>query len=189
MRARDIMTREPECCRADQTAQEAAQVMRDRDCGCVPRSGRARDRLGQGLNHQPQRTDDAGRGELRARRRSEGSRAEDGRAAGAPDSDRRHQRALPRDRLASGHRARVRDRQSRDGTGNSSGGREDLPAARQNSPPRSRARDRAAVLVASRLRSSNGCGRHVSNRVAISVVFRPQPPAGPLIAPAGTRKW
>ena len=36
MRARDIMTREPECCRADQTAQEAAQVMRDRDCGCVP---------------------------------------------------------------------------------------------------------------------------------------------------------
>jgi CBS domain-containing protein len=36
MRARDIMTREPECCHADQTAQEAAQVMRDRDCGCVP---------------------------------------------------------------------------------------------------------------------------------------------------------
>jgi len=36
MRARDIMTREPECCRPDQTARDAAQVMRDRDCGCVP---------------------------------------------------------------------------------------------------------------------------------------------------------
>jgi CBS domain-containing protein len=30
------MTREPECCRPDQTARDAAQVMRDRDCGCVP---------------------------------------------------------------------------------------------------------------------------------------------------------
>ena len=36
MRARDIMTKEPECCRPDQTARDAAQVMRDRDCGCVP---------------------------------------------------------------------------------------------------------------------------------------------------------
>lgn len=36
MRARDIMTREPECCRPDQTAGDAARVMRDRDCGCVP---------------------------------------------------------------------------------------------------------------------------------------------------------
>jgi Predicted signal-transduction protein containing cAMP-binding and CBS domains len=36
MRARDIMTRDPECCRPDQTARDAAQVMRDRDCGCVP---------------------------------------------------------------------------------------------------------------------------------------------------------
>jgi CBS domain-containing protein len=36
MRARDIMTRDPECCRPEQTAQDAAQVMRDRDCGCVP---------------------------------------------------------------------------------------------------------------------------------------------------------
>ena len=36
MRARDIMTREPECCRPEQTARDAAQVMRDRDCGCVP---------------------------------------------------------------------------------------------------------------------------------------------------------
>jgi len=30
------MTRDPECCRADQTARDAARVMRDRDCGCVP---------------------------------------------------------------------------------------------------------------------------------------------------------
>lgn len=36
MRARDIMTRDPECCRPDQTARDAARVMRDRDCGCVP---------------------------------------------------------------------------------------------------------------------------------------------------------
>jgi CBS domain-containing protein len=36
MRAKDIMTRDPECCRRDQTARDAARVMRDRDCGCVP---------------------------------------------------------------------------------------------------------------------------------------------------------
>jgi CBS domain-containing protein len=36
MRARDIMTRDPECCRPGDTAREAARVMRDRDCGCVP---------------------------------------------------------------------------------------------------------------------------------------------------------
>ena len=30
------MTRDPECCRPDQTARDAARVMRDRDCGCVP---------------------------------------------------------------------------------------------------------------------------------------------------------
>jgi len=36
MRARDIMTKDPECCRRDDTAQQAAQVMRDRDCGCLP---------------------------------------------------------------------------------------------------------------------------------------------------------
>jgi signal-transduction protein with cAMP-binding, CBS, and nucleotidyltransferase domain len=30
------MTRDPECCRPDQTARDAAEVMRDRDCGCVP---------------------------------------------------------------------------------------------------------------------------------------------------------
>ena len=36
MRARDIMTRKPDCCTREQTARDAAQVMRDRDCGCVP---------------------------------------------------------------------------------------------------------------------------------------------------------
>lgn len=36
MRARDIMTKNPECCRRDHTAREAARVMRDHDCGCVP---------------------------------------------------------------------------------------------------------------------------------------------------------
>lgn len=36
MRARDIMTRDPECCRPDQTARDAARVMLERDCGCVP---------------------------------------------------------------------------------------------------------------------------------------------------------
>jgi len=36
MRARDIMTRDPEVCRREHTARDAARVMRDRDCGCVP---------------------------------------------------------------------------------------------------------------------------------------------------------
>ena len=36
MRAKEIMTRDPECLRGDDTARRAAQVMRDRDCGCVP---------------------------------------------------------------------------------------------------------------------------------------------------------
>ena len=36
MRARDIMTKKPDCCTGDQTARDAAQVMRDRDCGVVP---------------------------------------------------------------------------------------------------------------------------------------------------------
>jgi len=30
------MTRNPECCRRDDTAREAARVMRDHDCGVVP---------------------------------------------------------------------------------------------------------------------------------------------------------
>jgi signal-transduction protein with cAMP-binding, CBS, and nucleotidyltransferase domain len=30
------MTKDPECCRPSHTARDAAQVMRNRDCGCVP---------------------------------------------------------------------------------------------------------------------------------------------------------
>jgi CBS domain-containing protein len=30
------MTRKPECCSRHNTARDAARVMRDRDCGCVP---------------------------------------------------------------------------------------------------------------------------------------------------------
>ncbi len=36
MRARDIMTRDPQCCRREDTARRAAEVMRDTDCGVVP---------------------------------------------------------------------------------------------------------------------------------------------------------
>jgi CBS domain-containing protein len=36
MRAKEIMTKDPEVCRGDDTARQAAQVMRDCDCGCVP---------------------------------------------------------------------------------------------------------------------------------------------------------
>ncbi|MFL5488901.1 MAG: CBS domain-containing protein [Gemmatimonadaceae bacterium] len=36
MRAKDIMTKNPECCEPDDTAREAARVMRDCDCGSVP---------------------------------------------------------------------------------------------------------------------------------------------------------
>ncbi|MFL5462747.1 MAG: CBS domain-containing protein [Gemmatimonadaceae bacterium] len=36
MRARDIMTKNPECCEPDDTAREVARVMRDCDCGSVP---------------------------------------------------------------------------------------------------------------------------------------------------------
>ena len=36
MRAKEIMTRDPDCLSGDDTARRAAQVMRDRDCGCVP---------------------------------------------------------------------------------------------------------------------------------------------------------
>jgi CBS domain-containing protein len=36
MRARDIMTRDPQCCRREDTARRAAEVMRDKDCGVVP---------------------------------------------------------------------------------------------------------------------------------------------------------
>ena len=36
MRARDIMTRDPQCLRREDTARRAAEVMRDKDCGVVP---------------------------------------------------------------------------------------------------------------------------------------------------------
>lgn len=36
MRARDIMTRDPQCCRREDTARRAAEVMRDSDCGVIP---------------------------------------------------------------------------------------------------------------------------------------------------------
>ena len=36
MRARDIMTKDPECLRREDTARRAAEVMRDKDCGVVP---------------------------------------------------------------------------------------------------------------------------------------------------------
>lgn len=36
MKAQDLMTSEPACCTPDTTAREAAQLMRDHDCGCIP---------------------------------------------------------------------------------------------------------------------------------------------------------
>src|SRR5207253_9369784 len=36
MRARDIVTKGPECLRREDTARRAAEVMRDKDCGVVP---------------------------------------------------------------------------------------------------------------------------------------------------------
>lgn len=36
MKARELMTQEPACCTPDHTVREAAQLMRDNDCGCVP---------------------------------------------------------------------------------------------------------------------------------------------------------
>jgi CBS domain-containing protein len=36
MKARDLMTSNPECVTADDTVQRAAQIMRDRDIGAVP---------------------------------------------------------------------------------------------------------------------------------------------------------
>lgn len=36
MKARDIMTANPACCRPSDTAAEAAKLMESRDCGCVP---------------------------------------------------------------------------------------------------------------------------------------------------------
>jgi CBS domain-containing protein len=36
MKARELMTEQVACCTPDQTVREAAQLMRDNDCGCVP---------------------------------------------------------------------------------------------------------------------------------------------------------
>lgn len=36
MRARDIMTRDPQCCRREDTVRRAAEIMRDKDCGVIP---------------------------------------------------------------------------------------------------------------------------------------------------------
>jgi CBS domain-containing protein len=36
MKAQDVMTTEPACCTPDSTAREAARLMREHDCGCVP---------------------------------------------------------------------------------------------------------------------------------------------------------
>lgn len=36
MRAQDIMTTSPACCTPDNTAQEAARMMEEHHCGCIP---------------------------------------------------------------------------------------------------------------------------------------------------------
>ena len=36
MRARDIMTKDPQVCRREDTARRAAEIMRDKDCGVIP---------------------------------------------------------------------------------------------------------------------------------------------------------
>jgi CBS domain-containing protein len=36
MKAQDLMTTNPVCCTPSSTVREAAQLMRDHDCGCVP---------------------------------------------------------------------------------------------------------------------------------------------------------
>ena len=36
MEAQEIMTRDPACCTPDHTVRDAAQLMQDHDCGCIP---------------------------------------------------------------------------------------------------------------------------------------------------------
>jgi CBS domain-containing protein len=36
MKAQDLMTTNPVCCTPSSTVREAAQLMRDHDCGCIP---------------------------------------------------------------------------------------------------------------------------------------------------------
>jgi CBS domain-containing protein len=46
MRARDIMTKDPQCCRREETARRAAELMRDCDCGVLPVIDEARRVIG-----------------------------------------------------------------------------------------------------------------------------------------------
>jgi CBS domain-containing protein len=36
MNIKDIMTKDPACCTTESTLQEAAKMMKDNDCGCIP---------------------------------------------------------------------------------------------------------------------------------------------------------
>jgi hypothetical protein len=36
MKAQDMMTTDPACCTPETTAREAALLMREHDCGCIP---------------------------------------------------------------------------------------------------------------------------------------------------------
>lgn len=36
MKAKDLMTSKPACCTPDDTARDAARMMREHDCGCLP---------------------------------------------------------------------------------------------------------------------------------------------------------
>lgn len=36
MKAREIMTKDPVCCTPDDTVQQAARLMAEHDCGCIP---------------------------------------------------------------------------------------------------------------------------------------------------------
>jgi CBS domain-containing protein len=36
MNAQELMTAQPACCTPEDTVQQAAQLMRDHDCGCIP---------------------------------------------------------------------------------------------------------------------------------------------------------
>jgi CBS domain-containing protein len=36
MKARELMTPQPVCCTPEQSVQDAARLMRDNDCGCIP---------------------------------------------------------------------------------------------------------------------------------------------------------
>ncbi|MGI8541926.1 MAG: CBS domain-containing protein [Aridibacter sp.] len=36
MNVKEIMTKNPACCTTDNTLQEAAKMMKDNDCGCIP---------------------------------------------------------------------------------------------------------------------------------------------------------